>query len=248
MGVSITGQWDSEEVRKPETLRTLRDEAIAANATYAARFGINPATAVTAIKPSGTVSQTLNTSSGIHPRHAQYYIRRIRISATDSLFKLLKDAGVPYHPEVGQSADTATTYVLDFPVRAPEGATVRDDLSALEQLEYWKNVKQNYTEHNPSATISVGENEWIEVVNWVYHHFDLIGGLSFLPRSEHVYQLAPYEAISEARYHELVAAFPTIDYARLYEYERVDETEQKRELACAGGTCEIEPLPSPVTV
>lgn len=248
LGVSITGQWDSAEVRKPETLRALRDTAIAANAEYAARFGINPATAVTAIKPSGTVSQTLNTSSGIHPRHAQFYVRRIRISATDALFKLLKESGAPYHPEVGQSSDSATTYVVEFPIRAPEGATVRDDLTALEQLEYWKNVKQNYTEHNPSATISVGENEWIEVVNWVYRYFDIVGGLSFLPRTEHVYQLAPYEAISEERYLELVTAFPVIDYAHLYEYEHSDETEQKRELACAGGTCEIEIVPSPVTV
>lgn len=248
LGVSITGQWDSAEVRKPETLRALRDVAIQANAYYAERFGINAATSVTAVKPSGTVSQTLNTSSGIHPRHAQFYIRRIRISATDSLFKLLKEHGVPYHPEVGQSIDTATTYVVEFPVAAPEGSTVRDDLSALEQLEYWKNVKLNYTEHNPSATISVGEDEWITVVNWVYRNWDIVGGLSFLPRSNHVYQLAPYETVSAEVYRERSASFPKIDYAELTRYEVTDETEQKRELACAGGTCEIEVLPTPTAV
>lgn len=244
LGVSITGQWDSAEARKVETLRALREAAVSANAEYATRFGINPATAVTAVKPSGTVSQTLNTSSGIHPRHDRYYIRRIRISATDALFRLLKDQGVPYQPEVGQSPDNAVTYVIEFPVAAPEGATVRDDVTALEQLEYWRRVKVHYTEHNPSATISVGEDEWIDVVSWVYRNWDIVGGLSFLPRSEHVYRLAPYESISHAEYQRRTAAFPVLDYAALPLYEITDETEQKRELACAGGTCEIEPAPT----
>lgn len=243
LGVSITGQWDSAEVRKPETLRLLRETAVATNAEFAVRFGISPATAVTAIKPSGTVSQTLNTSSGIHPRHAAFYVRRIRISATDALFKLLRDQGVPYHPEVGQSAENATTYVLEFPVAAPAGSTVRDNLTALEQLEYWKNVKLNYTEHNPSATISVSDDEWIAVVNWVHTHWSIVGGLSFLPRTNHVYRLAPYEALTEEEYLARTASFPTIDYAKLVTYELNDETEQKRELACAGGTCEIEVMP-----
>ncbi len=240
LGVSITGQWDCAEVREPEVLQKLRATAIDTNATYAKRFGIQQSTAVTAVKPSGTVSQTLDCSSGIHPRHAAYYVRRIRISATDAICKMLRDQGVPHHPEVGQGAESATTYVLEFPVRAPAGSTFKEDLSAIEQLEYWKNVKCNYTEHNPSATISVGDGEWIDVVAWVQQHWQIVGGLSFLPRFDHVYQLAPYESISKSEYEARVAQFPEIDFAKLVHYELTDTTEQKRELACAGGTCELE--------
>ncbi len=244
LGVSVTGQWDSDAAREPQTLQAMRDMAIKTNAEYAKKFGINPALSVTAVKPSGTVSQTFNCSSGIHPRHAKYYIRRVRISATDSLFKMMRDQGVPYFPEVGQTLDNATTYVLEFPVESPGNSKFKDDFSALEQLEYWKNVKLNFTEHNPSATISVGEDEWISVVDWVQKNWDIIGGLSFLPRFDHVYQLAPYEAIDKKRYEELRDAFPDIDYSKLLTYERTDETEQKRELACAGGACEIEIVPT----
>ena len=240
LGVSITGQWDCAAAREPETLLALRETAIQTNALYAERFGIKPSLAVTAIKPSGTVSQTFNCSSGIHPRHAKYYIRRIRISATDSLFKMLKDQGVPYHPEVGQTNDHASTFVLEFPVEAPNSAKFKEDFSALEQLEYWKTVKLNYTEHNPSATISVDENEWIGVVDWIYKNWNIIGGLSFLPRFEHVYRLAPYETIDKKQYDELVAEFPTIDYSKLVTYEHADETEQKHELACIGDNCDID--------
>lgn len=240
LGVSVTGQWDSEVARKPETLRAMRDVAVKTNAVYAKRFGIKQSLSVTAVKPSGTVSQTFNCSSGIHPRHSKYYIRRVRISATDSLFKMLKDQGVPYYPEVGQSADNASTYVLEFPVASPKGSVFKDDFSALEQLEYWKLVKLNYTEHNPSATISVGENEWIAVVDWIQKNWEIIGGLSFLPRFDHVYQLAPYEAIDRERYEEMTLKFPVIDYSKLVTYEHTDETEQKKELACVGGTCEID--------
>lgn len=243
LGVSITGQWDCPAVRDAEMLRSMRETAVKANAKYAKRFGVPASMAVTAVKPSGTVSQTFDCSSGLHPRHAKYYIRRIRISATDSLFKLMRDQGVPHHPEVGQTGENATTYVLEFPIKAPDDSVFKNDLSALEQLEYWKKVKLNYTEHNPSATVSIGEDEWIGVVGWLEKNWDIIGGLSFLPRENHVYQLAPYEAIDEATYERLAAAFPAIDYSKLVTYERTDETEQARELACAGGTCEIEPVP-----
>ena len=178
-------------------------------------MGIKPSNAITAVKPSGTVSQTLNTSSGIHPRHAPYYIRRVRISATDALFKMLRDQGVPHFPEVGQSKESATTFVLEFPVKAPESSKFKNDFSALEQLEYWKRVKENYTEHNPSATISVGEEEWIETVAWIKRNWEIVGGLSFLPRFDHVYRLAPYEIIDKKRYDELTAKFPVIDYSKL---------------------------------
>ncbi len=240
LGVSVTGQWDSKASRDPEVLSALREETQSVNRKYAKKFGINQSTAITCVKPSGTVSQTLDVASGMHARHAPYYIRRVRISATDSLFKLMKDQGVPFHPEVGQSMEDANTYVLEFPMKAPEGAVCKDDLSALDQLEHWKVVKERYTEHNPSVTISVGDAEWIEVANWVYENWDIVGGLSFLPRSNHIYRLAPYETISKERYEELKKNFPKVDYGRLMQYELKDETEQKRELACAGGVCEIE--------
>lgn len=240
LGVSITGQWDNEVVRQPKIFRTMRDVAVKTNVEYSERFGINPSMSVTAVKPSGTVSQTFNCSSGIHPRHSKYYIRRVRISATDSLFKLMKDQGVPYYPEVGQSNETATTYVLEFPVESPDSAKFKDDFTALEQLEYWKTVKLNYTEHNPSATISVGEDEWITVVDWVQKNWSIIGGLSFLPRFDHVYLLAPYETIDKEKYDKMVSTFPKIDYSKLIMYEHTDETEQKKELACVGGTCDID--------
>ena len=239
LGVSITGEWDCPAVRNEKTLRKMRAQTIKTNTQYAKRFGIPISTSITAVKPSGTVSQTFDCSSGLHPRHSQYYIRRVRISATDSLFKLVRDQGVPHAPEVGQAAGEANTYVLEFPVKAPQGSVFKNDLSALQQLEYWKLVKLNYTEHNPSATISVGEDEWIGVVEWVEKNWDIIGGLSFLPRESHVYRLAPYEAIDKKTYERLAENFPAIDYSKLVIYERTDETEMKKELACAGGTCEI---------
>lgn len=240
LGVSMTGQWDSKAARDGKILEKLRKESVKVNKQYAKRFGINQSTAITCIKPSGTVSQTVNCASGMHPRHSKYYIRRIRISATDSLFKMLRDQGVPYHPEVGQPKEGANTYVLEFPVESPKGSIYKDDLSAMDQLEHWKVVKKHYTEHNPSVTISVGEEEWIAVANWLYENWDILGGLSFLPRSNHVYQLAPYETITKDQYDELKKRFVNVDYSKLVTYEREDETEMKRELACAGGTCEIE--------
>lgn len=239
LGVSITGQWDSKMARNADVLDAMRKETIKTNKKYAERFGINASTAITCVKPSGTVSQTLGVASGMHPRHAPYYIRRIRISATDSLFKMLKDQGVPYYPEVGQQEETANTFVLEFPVKSPEGAVCKDDLTALDQLEHWKLVKENYTEHNPSVTISVGDDEWISVANWVYQNWEIVGGLSFLPRSNHVYRLAPYEPITKAQYEEMTKRLQHIDYGKLYAYERQDETEMKRELACVSGVCEI---------
>ena len=237
LGVSITGQWDCSVTGNADILAKLKETAITTNEEISARFGVNPSTCITCVKPSGTLSQMVDCASGMHPRHSPYYIRRIRISATDTLFKMLKDQGVPYHPEVGQSAENATTYVLEFPVKAPQGSVYKDDLSAVGQLEHWKLVKLNYTEHNPSVTISVGENEWIAVANWVYENWDIVGGLSFLPRDSHVYQLAPYEAIDETKYEELAKRLENIDYSKIITYEKADELDLKKELACAGGTC-----------
>ena len=146
---------------------------------------------------------------------------------------------MPAHPEVGQNEANATTYVLEFPVKAPDGAITKDDITALDQLEHWKTVKTSYTEHNPSVTVSVGEEEWIGVLNWVNDNWDIVGGLSFLPRSNHVYQLAPYEEITKAQYEAMLARFNEVDYSQLVSYERTDETEIKAQLACVGGTCEL---------
>lgn len=239
LGVSITGQWDSKATRNAGVLQKLKKEVIRVNQIYAKRFGINASTCTTAVKPSGTLSQTVDCSSGMHPRHAPYYIRRIRIASTDSLFNMLKDQGVPYHPEVGQPAEHATTYVLEFPVKAPRGSIYKNNLSAIDQLEYWKLVKMNYTEHNPSVTVSVGEAEWIEVANWIYKNWDIVGGLSFLPRDNHVYQLAPYEEIDEKTYLELSERLKSIDYSKIITYEKADEQDMKKELACVSGVCEI---------
>lgn len=239
LGVSITGQWDSKVSREEEVLARLKDEAIKWNREYSKKFNVNPSTAITCVKPSGTVSQLVDCASGMHTRYAPYYIRRVRISATDSLFRMLKDQGVPYKPEVGQSYENATTYVFEFPVKAPKGSVFSKDLSALDQLEHWKKVKLNYTEHNPSVTVTVGDNEWIEVANWVYNNWDIVGGLSFLPRNDHVYELAPYEEIDKERYEELVGKFKDMDFAQIVSYEKYDETEAKKELACAGGACEL---------
>lgn len=240
LGVSITGQWDAPVVRDASVLQAMRSEALKTNKTYAKRFGIKESTSVTTTKPSGTLSKTVNCSSGMHPRFAPYYVQRVRINTTDSLFKMMRDQGVPYHPEVGQTMESANTYVFEFPMQAPKGTKIfASTLSALEQLEYWKMVKTNYTEHNPSQTIYVSGNEWLEVANWLYTHWDIVGGLSFLPRQDHIYRLAPNEEITRERYEELVAQFPEVDFGQLIAYERQDETDVKRELACAGGTCEI---------
>lgn len=193
------------------------------------------------VKSHNTVSQLVDAASGMHPRHSPYYIRRIRISATDPLFHMLKDQKFPYHPEVGQLEQSATTYVLEFPVRTPPGAVFRNDLTALKQLEHWKMVKENFTEHNPSVTVSVGSEEWIKTANWLYENWEILGGLAFLPREEHLYRLAPYEEITEERYKELLAKMPEIDFSQIVVYEKDDETTGAGALACEGPTCEIEP-------
>ncbi len=242
LGVSITGQWDCPAIRHKEFFRKMKNKAIETNKEYSQRFGIKPSLAVTCVKPSGTVSQLVDAASGMHPRHSPYYIRRIRISATDSLFQMLKDQKIPYHPEIGQDIKSATTYVLEFPIKAPAGTSVfKDDQTAIGQLEYWKMVKKNYTEHNPSVTISVAEDEWIKVADWVYNNWEIIGGLTFLPKEDknHVYALAPYEAISEEKYNELIKNFPEIDFSQIIVYEKDDETQGAKEYACSAGTCEI---------
>lgn len=241
LGVSITGQWDCPAVRQEEALARLKEEALAVNREYAGRFGIAVSAAVTCVKPSGTVSQLVDSASGMHPRYARHYLRRIRISATDPLFAMLKAQKFPYHPEVGQLEASATSFVLEFPVEAPAGCITRSDLSALDQLEYWKKVKRHYTEHNPSVTVSVGPEEWIRAADWLYEHWPMLGGLSFLPRADNVYELAPYEAISEAEYRQRMAELPAVDFSHIVAYEKEDATKGAREMACVSGLCELDP-------
>ncbi len=241
LGVSITGQWDCPAVRDASTLERLREHAVEVNRRYAERLGIGASTAVTCVKPSGTVSQLADSASGMHPRYARYYVRRIRISSTDPLFAMLRDQKFPYYPEVGQDEATASTYVLEFPVQAPEDSVVRGEMDALQQLEHWRLVKRYYTEHNPSVTVSVADDEWIETANWLYNHWKMLGGLSFLPRSESVYELAPYEEITREEYERRTRELPELDFARIVLYEKEDSTAGAREPACVAGVCELDP-------
>lgn len=239
LGVSVTGQWDSPAFRRIDIQRWAKAVAVDVNEEYAERFGINKSAAITCVKPSGTVSQLVNAASGCHPRYARHYIRRVRISASDSLFQMMRDQGYPFNPDTGQTLDTATTFVVDFPVKAPQAAITRHDVGAIEQLEYWKQLKTNYTEHNPSCTIYVAEDEWLAVGSWVYANWDIIGGLSFLPKDDTVYSLAPFEEITEEQYQKLLTDTPNIDFSEIVIYEQDDQTEGSKEYACVGTSCEI---------
>lgn len=239
LGVSITGYYDNEIVRNDANLETLREEAIKANKVYAKKLGSNVSTAITCVKPHGNSGQLLGVGSGMHPWFAKHYIRRVRISVNDPLLKLAKEQGIPMFPEVGYSTATATTMVLEFPVKAPENAIVSKDVSALTMLEEWKRLKTHFTEHNPSVTIYVGDDEWLSVANFVYENWDIVGGLSFLPRNDHVYQLAPYEEISAEEYEKRAQALGKLDFSKLMIYEQQDQTTGAKELACVGGVCEI---------
>ena len=241
LGVSLNGQRDCRYLMNNlETLDILKSVAVGTNCEYADRFGINQSSAVTCVKPEGTSSQMLGTSSGIHARFAPYYIRRIRISATDPLAILLIDQGVPYSPENGQSADNVTTWVFEFPQKSPDGVVYARDLSALDQLNYWKEVKIRYTEHNPSCTIYVRNNEWIATANWLKENWSIVGGLSFLPYNDHIYQLAPYEELTKEEYEKREKEMPEIDFAKLIIFEKEDNTERKQQWACTGDKCELE--------
>lgn len=240
LGVSLNGQRDCKALLKDlSILNELREMAISVNEEYADRFGINHSSAITTVKPEGTSSQMLGTASGIHARFAPYYIRRIRITATDPLAKLLINQGVPHHPENGQTINNANTWVFEFPQKSPDGAICADQLSALDQLNYWREVKTRYTEHNPSCTIYVRKNEWITTLHWIQENWDIVGGLSFLPYDDHVYELAPYEKITKEKYESLTKEMPEIDFSKLVLFEKEDTTERKTVFACVGDRCEM---------
>lgn len=244
LGVSLTGLRDHHilgyaSVAASDWLKALKIKAKQTADEWAEALGIPIPAAITCVKPSGTVSQLVDAASGIHPRHSQYYIRRVRVASHDPLAKLLMDEEVPCNPEVGQTWENATNIVFDFPLAAPEGVVLRGEETAIEQLEYWKMIKLYWCEHNPSNTIYVRDDEWLEVGAWVYKNWDIACGLSFLPYDGGIYQLAPYEPIAEEKYEELVAAMPDVDFSKLSEYEREDHTEGSREFACVGDKCEI---------
>lgn len=240
LGVSITGYYDNKTIRNEKVLRELKDEAIKTNKEYAKKFGINNSTCITTVKPHGNSGQLLYVGSGMHPWYAKYFVRRVRIATNDPLFELMKDQGVPSKAEIGYSTANSTVAVLEFPIKAPEGAITRDQVSAIDLLEEWKKLKMNYIEHNPSVTIYVGSDEWIKVANFVYENWDIVGGLSFLPRSEHVYQLAPYEEISREEYEKRIKEIKHIDFSKLMYYEQEDNTIGAKEFACVSGVCSID--------
>jgi ribonucleoside-triphosphate reductase (thioredoxin) len=243
LGVDITGQMDCVAVQDAAVQRALREHAVQVNRELAAKLGINAAAAVTCVKPSGNTSQLVDCSSGLHPRWSRYYVRNVRLSALSPLFHVLRDAGVPMDPENGQTAANATTWVVHFPVKAPEGSLDRHAFSAVDSCNYWLKCKQAYTEHNPSCTITYAPDEVPALIDWVWRHRTLVGGLAFLPKSEAKYRQLPYEEISAEDYESRAGAFPRIDFSRLCLYEKSDTTTLAQEKACASGTCEISVYP-----
>lgn len=239
LGVSLTGQMDNKElVEGIIDLEALRQIAIDTNKEWSDLLGINPSTAITCVKPSGTVSQLVDAASGLHARHSPYYIRSVRGDNKDPLTQFMKDAGIPWEPEVNKPDQTSVFY---FPIKSPDGAYIRDDFTAIQQLEYWKRIQEEWCEHKPSITVNVKEHEWPEVGGWVYKNFDAISGISFLPHSDHTYRQAPYEECSEERYLEVLEKMPqAIDWSKLNEYEYEDNTSGMQALACSSDAgCEI---------
>jgi len=241
LGVSMTGIMDNKLVSTSkdakEILEQLRDVSIQTNKEFSKRLGIPQSAAITCVKPSGTVSQLVDASSGIHTRHSQFYIRTVRGDNKDPLTRFLIDSGVPAEPCVMKPD---STMVFSFPVKAPKGCVTRDDLNAIEQLEVWLMYQRHWCEHKPSVTITVREHEWLEVGAWVFKNFDEMSGVSFLPHSDHSYKQAPYQEIEQDEYKELNKLMPkNIDWEKLSEYEVEDTTVGSQTLACSGDSCEI---------
>lgn len=219
-----------------QVLEKLRDYAIEVNREWAAKLGVNPAAAITCVKPSGTVSQLVDSASGIHPRFSEYYIRRVRADKKDPLSQLMIDQGVP----VESDKMNPSTWVFSFPMKAPEGAITNKDVTAIGQLELWKLYQEHWCEHKPSITVFYKDSEFLEVGAWVYKNFDSVSGISFLPHTDHTYEQAPYEAITKEEYERMTAAMPKeIDWSQLSKYEVEDTTTSSKEFACSGNSCEI---------
>ena len=238
LGVSLTGIMDNKFMANPDPtyLEELRDEARKTNKKYAKVLNVPESASITCIKPSGTVSQLVDSASGIHSRHSNYYIRTVRIDKKDALYEFLKEKGVAvedetYHP--------LTTAVFSFPIKAPKGSITRDDRTAIEELNTWLIYQRHFCEHKPSVTISVRDSEWLEVGAWVYKHFDEISGISFLPHSDHSYVQAPYQEVDKETFRQALAKTPQlIEFEELLEYD--DNTEGAQTLACVGNSCEVQ--------
>lgn len=237
LGVSLTGIMDNAITRSAQGLAELRQVAIDTNKEWAEKLGIEVSAAITCVKPSGTVSQLVDSASGIHARHSEYYIRTVRGDVKDPLTQLMIDQGIPNEPCVMKPD---TTVVFSFPQKAPEGAVTRNDMTAIEQLEVWLAYQREWCEHKPSVTVSVRDHEWMDVGAWVYRHFDEVSGISFLPHSDHSYQQAPYQECSAREYDDMVSIMPdAVDWAKLGEYEKDDTTSGSQTLACSAGVCEL---------
>ena len=245
LGVSLTGIMDNPLLTAKnkglnETLAHLRKVAVDTNAEFADKLGIPVSAAITCVKPSGTVSQLVDSASGIHARHSRFYVRTVRGDNKDPLTQFMKDQGIPHEPCVFKGD---TTTVFSFPQKSPNKAVTRNDMTAIEQLEMWLAYQRNWCEHKPSVTISVRDSEWLEVGAFVYKHFDEMSGVSFLPHSDHTYQQAPYQDCSEREYKELLKLMPKrIDWSKLSEYEQEDNTVAMQTMACSGDVCEIVDL------
>ena len=242
LGVSLTGIMDcpltngSSGENLPSLLTHLKEVAVSTNKVHAEQIGINPSASVTCVKPSGTVSQLVDSASGIHTRHSPFYIRTIRTDVKDPLCNLLVDSGVPHEPDV---TNPSNVMVFSFPMRSPKSSLTRKDFSAISQLELHRLYSQFWAEHKVSQTISVKENEWIEVGSFVYKNFEDISGVSFLPYSDYVYEQAPYTECSEKEFNNLSKQIPDINWNSLTSYEELDNTVSSQELACTSGSCEI---------
>ena len=217
-------------------LDELKEVAVETNRVWADKLGIAPSAAITCVKPSGTVSQLVDSASGIHPRYSRYYTRTVRSDKKDPMYQFMKDQGVPVEDAFGKESTTA---VFSFPKTSPTDSVMRDDMAAIEQLELWKVYATHWCEHKPSITVYVREHEWLDVGAWVYKNFDLISGVSFLPHTDHVYKQAPYQEISEAEYVTADLNFPEIKWEELEKYETEDNSTVEHELACSAGNCEL---------
>jgi len=248
LGVDINGQLDSPICWDRDVKERLLHVTLQTNREIAGQLGINSSVSTTCVKPSGNSSQLFNCSSGIHARWAPYYVRNVRVAAHSPVYKTLRDAGVPMDPENGQTIENANTWVVHFPMKAPDGAITRNDRSAIQQCEFWLQNKLHWTEHNPSVTITYQPNEVLELMKWVWEHKDILGGITFLPASDAKYDQMPYQEVTKEQYEELLTKFPEIDFSKLYRYEEEDLTKAAQELACLAGACEIEYVPQTNTV
>ena len=241
LGVSLTGIMDHWLLSKPSTdlekwLTEMKGVAVETNKEWAEKLGVNQSVAITCVKPSGTVSQLVDSASGIHPRFSKHYIRRVRSDRKDPLAIYMDKAGFPVEKDVMNDS----TAVFSFPVKSPETSVTVKQVGAMEQLKLWKAYQDFWCEHKPSVTVYYTDSEFLKVAQWIWDNFDTVSGISLLPTSDHIYQQAPYEEIDENQYEELVAAMPQdVDWENLAQFEEEDNTTGSQELACAGGACEI---------